>query len=254
MKSNRIRNINYVCASLMLLLVLAPAAFAQNGGASSQQSSSTNIASGQKMKVKGVVTQRDVDSFTVQDMSGAQVNVLLNDRTSVKSKGGFLGGGTKYGVTNILRGLNVEVEGRGDSSGKLVAEKVRFNESDLRVARTVESRVDPVENRVGTAENRIGQVEENAQKLSGQIDELAAVSNAARGGAKAAQETADAALVGVNASNERISSLDDYEPQASSSNQFPRGSAVLSKDAKAQLDEVATKALNAKGYVLEVRG
>ena len=114
--------------------------------------------------------------------------------------------------------------------------------------------VDPVENRVGSAENRIGQVEENSQKLSGQIDELAAVSNAARGGAKAAQETADAAVVGVNATNERISSLDDYEPQESSSILFRRGSAVLSKDAKAQLDEVATKALNAKGYVLEVRG
>ncbi|HEX8891036.1 MAG TPA: OmpA family protein [Pyrinomonadaceae bacterium] len=253
MKSNRIRNFNYACALLMLLLAFAPAAFAQNG-ATSTQGNSTTIASGQKMKLKGVVTSRDVDTFTVQDMSGVQVNVALTDKTSVKSKGGFFGGGTNYGVTNILRGLNVEVEGRGDGSGRLVADKVRFNESDLRVARTVESRVDPVENRVGTAENRIDQVEQNSQKLSGQIDELAAVSNAARGGAKAAQETADAAVVGVNATNERISSLDDYEPQESSSIQFRRGSAVLSNDAKAQLDTIATKALNAKGYVLEVRG
>jgi len=238
----------------MLLLALVSAAFAQNGGASSQPNNSTAVASGQKMKVKGVVTQRDVDTFTVQDMTGSTVNVTLTDRTSVKSKGGFFGGGTKYGVTNILRGLNVEVEGRGDASGRLVADKVRFSDSDMRVARTVESRVDPVENRVGTAENRIDQVEQNSQKLSGQIDELAAVSNAARGGAKAAQETADAALVGVNATNERISALDDYTPQESSSILFRRGSSVLSKDAKAQLDDVATKALNAKGYVLEVRG
>jgi outer membrane protein OmpA-like peptidoglycan-associated protein len=253
MKFNRFRNINYVCALLTLLLTLAPAAFAQNGAASTQ-GSSTTVASGQKMKLKGVVTSRDVDTFTVQDTSGVQVNVALTDKTSVKSKGGFFGGGTNYGVTNILRGLNVEVEGRGDGSGRLVADKVRFNESDLRVARTVESRVDPVENRVGTAENRIDQVEQNSQKLSGQIDELAAVSNAARGGAKAAQETADAAVVGVNATNERISSLDDYEPQESSSIQFRRGSAVLSNDAKAQLDTIATKALKAKGYVLEIRG
>ena len=253
MKSNRIRNFNYACALLVVLLAFAPAAIAQTN-ATSTQGSSTTIASGQKMKLKGVVTQRDVDTFTVQDMSGVQVNVVMNDKTSVKSKGGFFGGGTKYGVTNILRGLNVEVDGRGDASGRLVADKIRFNEADLRVARTVESRVDPVENRVGTAENRIDQVEQNSQKLSGQIDELAAVSNAARGGAKAAQETADAAVVGVNATNERISSLDDYTPQESSSIQFRRGSAVLSADAKAQLDTIATKALNAKGYVLEVRG
>ena len=224
-----------------------PTGVAQSGNVRS-------VSSGQKMTLKGVVTRRDADTFTVRDMNGVDTVVRLTDTTSVKSKGGFFGGGTKYGVTAILRGLNVEVEGRGDSSGQLVADKVRFNEADLRVARTVESRVDPVENRVGSAENRIDQVEQNSQKLSGQIDELAAVSNAARGGAKAAQETADAAVVGVNATNERISSLDDYEPQESSSIQFRRGSAVLSTDAKAQLDTIATKALNAKGYVLEVRG
>jgi outer membrane protein OmpA-like peptidoglycan-associated protein len=206
------------------------------------------------MKVKGVVVRRDADTFTVQEMTGATFTVLLTDRTSVKSKGGFFGGGTNYNVTNILRGLNLEVEGRGDATGQLVADKVRFNDSDLRVARTVESRVDPVETRVGTAENRLGEVEQNSQRLSGQIDELAAVSNAARGGAKAAQDTADAALVGVNATNERISALDDYVPQESTSLLFRRGSATLSKDAKTQLDEIAAKALNAKGYVLEVSG
>ncbi|HKR01508.1 MAG TPA: OmpA family protein [Pyrinomonadaceae bacterium] len=254
MKSNRLGNFNYLCASLALLLLLSPTILAQDNGATSQRTNSTAVASGQKMKVKGVVTRRDADTFTVQDMTGSTFTVLLTDRTSVKSKGGFFGGGTNYGVTNILRGLNLEVEGRGDSSGQLVAEKVRFNESDLRVARTVESRVDPVETRVGSAEGRIDQVEQNSQRLSGQIDELAAVSNAANGGAKAAQQTADAALVGVNATNERISALDDYVPQESSSITFRRGSAVLSRDAKAQLDEVATKALNAKGYVLEVSG
>ncbi|HJU53371.1 MAG TPA: OmpA family protein, partial [Pyrinomonadaceae bacterium] len=124
----------------------------------------------------------------------------------------------------------------------------------LRVARTVESRVDPVETRVGSAEGRIEQVEQNSQRLSGQIDELAAVSNAARGGAKAAQETADAAVAGVNATNERISALDDYVPQESIAITFRSGSAMLSRDAKAQLDEIATKALNAKGYVIEVSG
>jgi hypothetical protein len=104
-------------------LAFAPAAIAQTN-ATSTQGSSTTIASGQKMKLKGVVTQRDVDTFTVQDMSGVQVNVVMNDKTSVKSKGGFFGGGTKYGVTNILRGLNVEVDGRGDASGRLVADKM----------------------------------------------------------------------------------------------------------------------------------
>ncbi|HKC64845.1 MAG TPA: OmpA family protein [Pyrinomonadaceae bacterium] len=229
-----------------------PTSTAQSTAA--QTTNARTVSDGQKMTIKGVVTRRDADTFVVRDANGVDTTVRLTDRTSVKSKGGFLRSGTNYGVTNILRGLNVEVDGRGDSNGQLVADKVRFNESDLRVARSIESRVDPVENRVGSAENRISDVEQNSQKLSGQIDELAAVSNAARGGAKAAQETADAAVSGVNATNERISALDDYVPQESVAVNFRVNSALLSPQAKSQLDEIATKALNAKGYVIEVSG
>src|SRR5918912_2293014 len=212
--------VEFIALTFALALALAPAALAQGGNTSS--SNSRTVAAGQKMNIKGVVTRRDADSFVVQDANGVETTVLLNDRTSVKTKGGFLRGGTNYGVTAILRGLNLEVEGRGDGTN-LVAEKIRFNESDLRTARTVEANVTPVENRVGEAESRIGQVEQNAQRLSGQLDELAAVSNAARGGAKAAQETADAAVAGVKAPNERISALDDYQSQNSQSIQFKVG-------------------------------
>jgi outer membrane protein OmpA-like peptidoglycan-associated protein len=206
------------------------------------------------MKIKGVVTRRDADTFTVRDINGVDTVVRLDDRTSVKTKGGFLRSGTNYATTNILRGLNLEVEGRGSSSGELLAEKIRFNDSDLRVARAVESRATPLEERASNTEAKLTEVEANAQRLSGQLEELAAVSNAARGGAKAAQATADAAVAGVNATNERISSLDDYEPQTVAAVNFRSGSAVLSTDSKTKLDEIATKAMNAKGYVLEVSG
>lgn len=215
---------------------------------------SRNVVSGQKMKVKGVVTRRDSDTFTIRDINGVDTVVRLADTTSVKTKGGFLRSGTNYAQTNILRGLNLEVEGRGGSSGELLAEKIRFNESDLRVARAVESRAAPLEDRATNTETKLTQVEANAQRLSGQLDELAAVANTARGGAKAAQETADSAVAGVNATNERISALDDYEPQTVAAVNFKTGSAILSTDAKTQLDDIATKALNAKGYVLEVSG
>ncbi|MGZ8844360.1 MAG: OmpA family protein [Pyrinomonadaceae bacterium] len=206
------------------------------------------------MSIKGVVTRRDADTFTVRDLSGVDTIVRLTDRTSVKSKGGFLRSGTNYGTTNILRGLNLEVEGRGGANGELDAEKIRFSDTDLRTARSVEARATPLEERASASEGRLTEVEQNAQKLSGQLDELAAVSNAARGGAKAAQATADAAISGVNATNDRISALDDYTPQESIAVNFRTGSSVLNPEAKTKLDEVATKALAAKGYVLEVTG
>ena len=61
-------------------------------------------------------------------------------------------------------------------------------------------------------------------------------------------------MAGVNATNDRISALDDYAPQTVLAVNFRTGSAVLSADSKAKLDELATKALNSKGYVLEVSG
>ncbi len=235
-------------SSLMLAITIAAFSasitFAQD---TTPASGARSVVSGQKMKVKGVVVRRDADTFVVRDINGVDTTVRLDDRTSVKAKGGFLRSGANYAQTQILRGLNLEIEGRGDASGNLLAEKVRFNESDLRVARAVESRAAPLE-------TKVSEVEQNAQRLSGQLDELAAVANTARGGARAAQETADAAVAGVNVTNERISALDDYVPQTVLAVNFRSGSSVLSTDSKTKLDEIATKALNAKGYVLEVSG
>ena len=240
----KFRMFSSLMLAVTLLTVSAFLAIAQD---TTPTAGARTVASGQKMKLKGVVVRRDADTFVVRDINGVDTTVRLDDSTSVKTKGGFLRSGTNYGLTNILRGLNLEVEGRGDASGNLLAEKVRFNESDLRVARAVESRAAPLE-------SKVSEVEQNAQRLSGQLDELAAVANTAKGGARAAQETADAAVSGVNLTNERISALDDYTPQSVLSVNFRSGSAVLSPDSKTKLDELATKAMNAKGYVLEVTG
>jgi len=241
-----------------MALALTPLAFGQDQSqttsAPTDASRARSVSSGQKMTVKGVVVRRDADTFIVRDLSGVDTVVRLTDRTSVKSKGGFLRSGTNYGTTNILRGLNLEVEGRGGANGELDAEKVRFSDTDLRTARSVEARATPLEERATASEGRLTEVEQNAQKLSGQLDELAAVSNAARGGAKAAQATADAAVAGVNATNDRISALDDYVPQESIAVTFRTGSSILNPEAKTKLDDVAKKALAAKGYVLEVTG
>jgi OmpA-OmpF porin, OOP family len=244
-----------LAAAAALLAALAPAAVAQGTSAgTSSQSNRTTVAAGQKTKVKGFVVSRGADTFVVQDMNGAQVTVALTDQTSVKTKGGFFGGGDRYGATAITRGLNLEVEGRGDSSGNLVAEKIRFSDRDLRTARTVEANIVPVESRVGTAEGRIGEAEQNAQRMSGQLDELAAISNAANGGAVAAQETADRAVEGVRVANDRINSLDDYTPEQSINVNFRNRSAVLTAEAKQTLDQVAEYAKGARGYLIEVKG
>lgn len=240
-------------AAFALAVSLSTVALAQI--ATQTSTAQMSVPSGQKAKIKGFVVSRTGDNFVVEDFkTGARTNVVLTSTTSVKTKGGFFGGGTQQAQTAITRGLGLEVEGRGDASGNLVAEKVRFGDSDLRAARTLEANVVPVENRVGEAETRISESEQNAQRMSGQVDELAAISNAARGGAVAAQETADRAVEGVRVANDRIGSLDEYTPQQSINVNFRNRSAVLTPDAKQMIDEVATHAQNARGYLIEVTG
>jgi outer membrane protein OmpA-like peptidoglycan-associated protein len=185
-----------------------------------------SVPSGAKMKFKGVVIGRDADIFTIRDRSRADYQVLITDNTSIKTHGGFLRSGKKYPVTDILRGLIVEVEGRGDNQGQLVADKIRFNESDMRAAMTTDARVGPVE--------------ANMDRVAGQMDELYAVAAEARAEVKAV--------------NERVSALDDYDVQETVSVTFRTNSAVLSPEAKTQLDELAAKTTGARAFMIEVAG
>ncbi len=225
---SKLRPLTLACGLALLLAGTSPV-FGQVANTQTTRDRNTNIRfipNGAKMKFKGVVIGRDSDTFTIRDRSRIDYQVLLTDDTSIKTHGGFLRGGKRYAVTEILRGLIVEVEGRGDSEGQLVADKIRFNESDMRAAITTDTRVNPVE--------------ANQERIAGQMDELYAVAAEARSEAGAA--------------NERISALDDYDVQETVAVNFRVNSASLSPEAKQQLDGLAAKAINAKGYMIEVAG
>src|ERR1044072_2622980 len=215
---------------LAVLMSVAPAVLGQvtNTQPPSQAPNTAlrSVPSGSKMKFRGVVINRDADIFTIRDRSRADYQVLITDDTSIKTNGGFLRSGKKYPVTDILRGLIVEVEGRGNNQGQLVADKIRFSESDMRAALTTDTRVGPVE--------------ANQERMAGQMDELYAVAAAPRAEVKAV--------------NERVSSLDDYDVQETASVTFRTNSAVLSPEAKQQLDALAAKAQTARAYMIEVAG
>jgi len=231
----------------VILLAIAISAFSALAQTTQTQSNQTRSAvSGQKYKVKGVVVAKDdANTFVVRDTTGVDTRVVVAPTASVKSKGFW--GGDRYPITSVVRGLNLEVEGVGDGAGNLSATKIRFDKDNLAVAQSIDARVTP-------AEERLTAAEQNAERVSGQIDELMAISNAAIGGAKAAQETADAAVAGVNATNKRITDLDDFVVQNTATVNFRVGSAVLTPEAKTALDEVAAAATTLKGYMIEVTG
>ncbi|HXD34424.1 MAG TPA: OmpA family protein [Pyrinomonadaceae bacterium] len=215
-----------VCSVFLLLVLIVSASAQTSTGLTRSVRPTQPVPNGAKMKFKGVVIDRNADTFTIRDRNRTDYRVALDDKTSIKTFGGFLRSGKKYPVTDILRGLIVEVEGRGDAQGQLLADKIRFNESDMRAAITSDTRVTPVE--------------ENQERMAGQMDELYTVA------AEARKE--------VTQVNERVTALDEYDEQDNVAVTFKVNSAILSPEAKQQLDALAEKALAAKGYMIEVRG
>jgi outer membrane protein OmpA-like peptidoglycan-associated protein len=233
--------------TLALTILLALSSF--NAEVNAQDQGTRAIPAGEKVeKLKGIVAKRDPDSFTMADPTGGPaLVVVLTPDTEVKShKKGLLRGSKEYGASYILRGLRLEVDGVGNEQGQLVADKIRFDEQDLRAAQALKATVDPLE--AEARENLKRQQQEN-ERLAGQIAENTALAQEAREEAAKAQATADAA-------NNRINGLNDFDPIKTITVYFVSGSTTLGPKAKAEIDKAAAwvKTQDTKGWVMAVIG
>jgi len=227
-------------------LTLATEGFAQ--GTVDQQSNQTGeAASGQKQKVSGVIVDRTAESLVVRDESGSDVNVLLTAKTSVREKRKRI----PRAASQLMSGLSIEVEGRTNNSGYLVAEKIRFSKTALIVASAIGARVDRIEQRVSANE-------ESAEEQAVQIEQSDAAAQTALEDSRSAKKMAAVAMLGVaglaSAVDEVISGLDHYEVTKRIAVKFAAGSADLSPEATAALNEIVEEARDKDGYVIEVEG
>lgn len=262
----RSKNTQIVMVALAITLTFSGVVFGQESAALRVPPYTAmvfNIAEGQKANVKGIVVNRNADTFTVRDTRGMETIVRVTDKTKVKMvRKGWFHADRRSDANEIRRGLRLEAEGRGNNDGKLVARNISFDEQDLRIAEALESRVEPVENLANStqtfAENnqqRIGQAEENAQRLSGQVEEVGSVANAATSAAKKAQSTADEAESDAMEAHERINALDDYKVFKIIAVHFKPGSARLTPRAKEELDVMAILVReNLQGWLVAVQG
>lgn len=219
------------------------------GNVFAQEVQRRSVPEGEQVKkLKGVVAKRDPDSFLMADPNGGpQVVVVLTENTEVKShKRGVFRGSKEYGSSYILRGLRLEVDGVGNADGAIVAEKIRFDEQDLRSAQALKSTVDPLEAELN---EKLRLQQQEQERLAGQIAETQALTAQAQAAADKAQQTADVA-------NNRINGLDDFDSIKTITVPFASGSASLGPKAKATIDEAAAwvKTQNTKGWVMAVVG
>ena len=150
-------------AFLLVVAAMLIASRESNAKSAPQEPARNTIPEGQKVeKFKGIVVKRDPDAFAMTGTTGGpQTIVVLTPDTEVKShKKGVFRGSKEYGPTYILRGLRLEVDGVGNAQGQIVADKIRFDEQDLRTAQALKSTVDPLE-----AEAREN-LKDNSKKMS----------------------------------------------------------------------------------------
>ena len=209
----------------------------------------------QVKKMKGVVVKREPDAFTMSETTGGPTTtVLLTSDTEVKShKRGAFRGSKEYAASYILRGLRLEVDGVRNSDGAIVADKIRFDEQDLRTAQALKATLDPAEAQLN---EKLRQQQEEQERLAGQLEENRALTAAAQASADAAAEAAKKAQSTADYANNRINGLDDFDPIKTITVNFASGSASLGPKAKATIDEAAAwvKTQNTKGWVMAVIG
>ena len=242
-----------------LVAICAMACFAIFAGAVSGQGPTiTSVADGEKAEIHGYIYHRTEERLLVKSLEGSWYYVDLMPETSIKTntKGIGIRGGDRYAISYLLRGLRIEVEGRGGAGGAIAAKDIRFNEVDLRTAQSLETRLDPLEATVASNTSRIGANEANDQRQQGQIEENTALTNKAQSSADNAMTAAEKAQVTADRANNRINGLDEYEPIKTIFVPFATAKYTLGPEAKKIIDEAAAwvKTQNTKGWMVEVVG
>ncbi len=206
-------------------------------------------------KVQGVVVSRDGQVIKLRTDDDSIGTIDLTEGTKiVLKKGGLLRKKTAMDAASLVPGLRIEAEGKGNERGDLVADRVMFDPNSMRATRQIDTRVAPVEARTGTLEGRAGQLEGRAGQLetrAGQMEDQQKQTQQQVGQVKG---EADQANQGVNDVNKRVTNLDNYQTTDTATVYFKLNSAVLSDEAKKDLDNLAQKALAQKGYMVEVAG
>lgn len=200
------------------------------------------------------------DTLKVRGDDDAIGTIDLTNTTKVELKKGF-GRHSTMNLDSLVPGLRVEVQGRGNDKGDLIAEKVTFDPNSMKASRQIDTRVAPIEaregsleGRTGTLENRAGQMETRQGQLEDQQKQTQQQVGQVQTQVGQVKTEADQANQGVTDVNGRVSDLDNYDTKYSEVVYFRVNSSVLSPDDKKKLDDLAQKALNEKGYVVEVAG
>jgi len=218
--------------------------------------------SGQQATVEGMIVGRSGPEMSVKTGDSPRMTVLLSDSTKATEKGGFLGLDRKdLGITALVPGLAVKVEGSYDADHKLVAQKVVFSRSSMKTAKQIEAGLNPTNEQVAAAQDQIKTDGKNIELAQQGID-----ANSKDIVKNTTDINSNTQAIGVNAqgletnktaigeANNRFGRMDSYEEKGNITVTFANGKATVSPKDRDQLTEFLKTAADTPGYMIEVQG
>lgn len=227
------RRIGYALMMLAVCLLMLGPAFA--------------VTAGEKVKSKGVITNRAGDVLTVKTADGPYTLVVAAD-SKIQHPIGLGARHKQMGPEVLIPGLKLKFEGVSDDQNRILVKQIDFDTDDLALAEVIQAGLNP------TAEQQA----RNMQTYLENKEATDAVIAANRREIEANRER-----VAVNQGNiqevarataQHFSQLTDWAAKNQINVHFAVGDSTISPDHKREIASFAQDALKYKGYVIEVRG
>jgi outer membrane protein OmpA-like peptidoglycan-associated protein len=233
----RVRLLTAFLLGVLMMLSLGLAAAAQ--ATAPPPTPNTTYAVGRGAKISGIIVSRDGDQFTVRDDATRLITlVTIVPATRVFSPSGVLHLEKKnQSARTLIAGLPVTVYGSGGSDGNLIADRIAFRQSALKVA----SQINAGEVDLKTRQQEIADhARANTENL-----------NRATARARDVKDSLDASLTALN---KRVSELDKYDVKETGVVNFATGSAELNQEARNTLQGMVARGQGQTGFMVEILG
>ncbi len=212
-------------------------------------------AGAQEATIQGLVIGRNGPTMSVKTPDTPRLTVILSDSTKAREKGGFLGlGGKDLGITELVPGLAVKVEGSYDPDHKLLAKKVTFSRTSLRTAKQIDAGLNPVAEEVAAAQDQLRSdrrdIDANGQSIAKNTQDI----DSNKQGIAANTQATAANKQAIGEANGRFTKLDEYETKGSLTVTFANGKATITKKYKDDLADFVKTAAETPGYMIQVQG
>src|SRR4029077_1437869 len=211
-------------------------------------------ASGEKVKVKGMITSRTGETLIVKSVEG-NVTVVLTDKTVTKDDKGLFGlDKQQMSDVVLIPGLKVDIDGMSDDQSRVVARTITVDGDDLETAEMIQSGLHPTAEQVAA---NIKAIAGNQQNIAANQVQLAAHKENIETNQQniaANKQQIEQNIKDIEENTKRFTALSEYEVKGEATVKFNVASSRISATDQEELKKLTQTATAITGYIIEVMG